>query len=497
MNSRGNCWTRLLAAILLLCGFSGTANANGVVPLLTAFTRPETAPLTFGLTVGIILFEAWLLRRLFQEGTYVRWLRVSAIINVASSLAGSVYLWMFKDSWQLMSLGFGTVFQLFLLTAVVEGALLCLLVDQSKSDVATTILRGAGLNFASYAGLFVLQIGFVFALIGWGSHTDKQRLAQWQDKSVLEGTSGYIYAIGRGTNSGGRGLKRYDVAAQRWESLVAKSPEFNPLSWDVVGDTFACFSGVSHHGGSEIRIYRLPDFEPVRVISFNSSEFRLSPDARLVAAVANSGEAVAQKDGSGYYEFGRKGSLKVFNLDTGDVVAESKRMGLNRGLAWSSDGREVFFVSFLDEAVFGPGREQMHGSTSYGHVSFDGPHAQGIYALTIASGETRLVTKGIYPEVVNPGGQLWFQADKGLRIHDKDGGERSVSLPDLSYRTPAFSPDGKGAVMQVRGRTPFQGKSFLTVFRVSAPDKRIIVDTESIYHYRWATGSVNAQAKQP
>ncbi|KAF0177594.1 MAG: hypothetical protein FD161_2398 [Limisphaerales bacterium] len=483
--------------MLLLFVGCGTASANGVVPLLTAFTRPETALLTLGLTAGIILFEAWLLRRLFREGTYVRWLRVSAIINVASSLAGSVYLWMFKDAWQLMSLGFSAVFELFLLTVVVEGALLCRLAGSDKSNTATTVLRGVGLNFISYAGLFVLQIGFVFALIGWGSHTDKQRLAQWQDKSVLEGASGYIYAIGRGTNSGGRGLKRFDVAAQRWESLVAKSPEFNPLSWDVVGDTFACFSGVSHHGGSEIRIYRLPDFEPVRVISFNSSEFRLSPDARLVAAVANSGEAVAQKDGSGYYEFGRKGSLKVFNLDTGDVVAESKRMGLNRGLAWSSDGREVFFVSFLDEAVFGPGREQMRGSTSYGHVSFDGPHAQGIYALTIASGEVRLVTKGIYPEVVNPGGQLWFQAGKGLRVREANGQERGMDLSDLSHRLPSLSPDGKSAVMQVQGRTPFQGKAFLTVFRVSAPEKRLIVDAESIYHYRWAVGSAAVTAKQP
>lgn len=483
--------------MLLLFVGCGTASANGVVPLLTAFTRPETALLTLGLTAGIILFEAWLLRRLFREGTYVRWLRVSAIINVASSLAGSVYLWMFKDAWQLMSLGFSAVFELFLLTVVVEGALLCRFAGSDKSNTATTALRGVGLNFISYAGLFVLQIGIVFALIGWGSHTDKQRLAQWQDKSVLEGASGYIYAIGRGTNSGGRGLKRFDVAAQRWESLVAKSPEFNPLSWDVVGDTFACFSGVSHHGGSEIRIYRLPDFEPVRVISFNSSEFRLSPDARLVAAVANSGEAVAQKDGSGYYEFGRKGSLKVFNLDTGDVVAESKRMGLNRGLAWSSDGREVFFVSFLDEAVFGPGREQMRGSTSYGHVSFDGPHAQGIYALTIASGEVRLVTKGIYPEVVNPGGQLWFQAGKGLRVREANGQERGMDLSDLSHRLPSLSPDGKSAVMQVQGRTPFQGKAFLTVFRVSAPEKRLIVDAESIYHYRWAVGSAAVTAKQP
>ena len=481
--------------MLLLFVCCGTASANGVVPLVTAFTRPETAPLTLGLTVVIICFEAWLLKRLFKEGTYLRWLRVSAIINVASSLAGSLYLWMFKDSWQLMALGFSAIFELFVVTVVVEGALLCRIVAKDKSDTRMTVLRGVGLNFTSYAGLFMLQIGFVLALVGWGSRTDKQRLETWQDKSVLEGVSGYIYAIGRGTNAGGRGLKRFEVATQRWESLVSKSPEFNPLSWDVVGNTFACFPGISHHGGSEIRILRLPDFEAVRVIPFNASEFRLSSDARLVAAVANSGEPVAQKDGSGYYEFGRKGSLKVFDLATGDVVAESKRMGLNRGLAWSSDGREVFFVSFLDEAVFAPGREQMRGSTSYGHVSFDGPHAQGIYALTIASGEARHVTKGIYPEVVSPGGQLWFQADKGLRIREADGQERSMDLPDLSHRMPSLSPDGKSAVMQVQGRTPFQAKAFLTVFRVSAPEKRLIVDTESIYHFRWSVGPAMAATK--
>ena len=264
--------------MLLLFVCCGTASANGVVPLLTAFTRPETAPLTLGLTAGIILFEAWLLKRLFREGTYLRWLRVSAIINVASSLAGSFYLWMFKDSWQLMALGFSAIFELFIVTVVVEGALLCRIIAKDKFDTRTTVLRGVGLNLASYVGLFVLQIGFVLALVGWSSRSDKQRLETWQNKSVLEGVSGYIYAIGRGTNAGGRGLKRFEVATQRWESLVSKSPEYKaaykvikadyqhriavepcPIRKDSLRNQFGTFYGrLLKHAAKMVRAAGLP-----------------------------------------------------------------------------------------------------------------------------------------------------------------------------------------------------------------------------------------------
>lgn len=498
MNPRGKGLTRLLTALLLFFVGCGTASANGVVPLLTAFTRPETAPLTLGLTAGIILFEAWLLRRLFREGTYVRWLRVSAIINVASSLAGSVYLWMFKDSWQLMSLGFGTVFQLFLLTVVVEGALLCLLVDQGKSDVATTILRGAGLNFASYAGLFVLQIGFVFALIGWGSHTDKQRLAQWQDKSVLEGASGYIYAIGRGANHGGKGLKRFDVAKQQWEPLAKLAPDLNVFIWDVAGEVFASIPTYQYQRRvDEVRLHRLPRFDLIRIVSTSASDIRISPDGRSVAVLTDDGAVVAQRDAGSYYESGSKGTLKVFSVETGELVATGKRLGLNRGLAWSADGREVFFVSLLEESSFSPAREQMKGGTSHHLDAFTGPLAQGIYALNLTKGEIRFVTKGNHPELVPATGELWFQTDKGLHVRDKSGSERAFNLSDLSHRPPAFCPEGGSSVMQVEGNTPFQGKRFLTVFRVDAPKKRLIIDAESIYSFRWAAAEGGEPATRP
>lgn len=475
----------------------GTANANGVVPLLTTFTRPETAPLTLGLTVGIILFEAWLLKRLFKEGTFLRWLRVSAIVNVASSLAGSLYLWMFKDSWQLMSLGFGTVFQLFLLTVVVEGALLCRVVGPDKPDVATTILRGAGLNFASYTGLFVLQIGFVFALFGWGSHSDKQRLAQWQEKSALEGASGYIYAIGRGTNYGGKGLKRFDVATQRWESLAKLTPDLNVFTWDVAAEVFASIPTYQYQRRvDEVRLHRLPGFDLIRTIPSTASDVRLALDGRNVAILTDDGQVVAQRDGSSYFESGSKGTLKVFSVETGELVATGKRLGLNRGLAWSGDSREVFFVSLLAEASFSPTPEQMKGGTSHHRDAFTGPLAQGIYALNLASGEIRFVTKGNHPELVPSTNELWFRTDKGLHVRDKEGNERAFDVSGLSHRPPAFCPEGGSAVIQVEGNTPFQGKRFLTLFRVSAPEKRLIIDAESIYSFRWTTASVGNSAKQ-
>ena len=403
------------------------------------------------------------------------------------------------DSWQLLSLGFGTVSQLFLLTVAVEGVLLCLLVSgPDKTDVATKVLRAVGLNSASYAGLFVLQIGFVLALSGWGSHTDKRRLAEWQDKSVLEGATGCIYAIGRGTDYGGKGLKRFDVSTQRWESLANLAPELNVGTWDVVGEVFVSIPAYQYQRRvDEVRLHRLPGFDLIRTISTTASDVRLAPDGRSVAVLTDDGAVVAQRDGSSYFESGSKGTLKVFSVETGELVATGRRPGLNRGLTWSADGREVFYVSLLEETSFSPTREQMKGGTSHHRDAFTGPLAQGIYVLSLANGEIRFVTKGNHPELVPATGELWYRIDKSLRVRDKGGNERAFDLPDLSHRPPAFCPEGGSSVMQVEGNTPFQGKRFLTVFRVAAPGKRLIIDAESIYSFRWAAAAGGESAKRP
>ncbi len=470
--------------------------ANGVVPLLNVFTRPETAWQTVLLTGGIILFEAWMFRRLFRAESYRYWLRPSAFINVASSLAGSLYLWMFKEPWQTVAFGSGSLIELFVVTVVVEAAVLWRLLGADKPEFRTIVLRSVTVNLASYAILFALQLAVAFTLIGSGSRIDQQRLAQWRDPAALEGTTGYIYAFTRETNSARFNFRRFDVLTQHWESFPAKAPEFNPLAWDVVGDTLACFPGTRNYGGTEIRIFRLPDFQTIRVIPLDSSAVSLSPNARFIAVLADSGEAVAQRDRSSYYEFGRKGVLKIFEIATGNLIAESRRIALNRGLSWSGNGREVFFVSLIDETKLDFHRDQMSGATSYRRAFFEGEFAQGIYALSVPQVQTRFVTRGNYPAVLLRTGELWFRTEQEMFVRGADGNERSVTFQDLPIAPPSFSPDGKCSVISVQRKTPFQGGSFLTVFRHSTPEKRLIIDTTSVYHHRWADAPTATTIKQ-
>jgi hypothetical protein len=266
----------------------------------------------------------------------------------------------------------------------------------------------------------------------------------------------------------------------------------------VAGDVFASVPSYQYQRGvDEVRLHRLPRFDLIRAIPTSASDVRVSPDGLRVAVLTDDGAVVAQRDASSYYESGRKGTLKVFSVETGELVTTGRRLGLNRGLAWSADGREVFFVSLLEESSFSPTSEQMKGGTSHHRDAFTGPLAQGIYALNLASGEIRFVANGNHPELVPSTSELWFRIDKGLHVRDRGGNERAYDLPDLSHRIPAFCPEGGSAVLQVEGNTPFQGRRFLTVFRVAAPGKRLIIDAESIYSFRWAVAAGGESTKRP
>jgi hypothetical protein len=490
----GSCGLSWWLAVMFLLVAALPVLANGIVPLIPAVTDADRAPLVLGLTVVIILVEAGLLHWTNRERSYGQWIRVCAVLNVSSSLVGSVYIWATNEAWEMMALGLSDISELFLLTVVTEILLLVRLCRPLKHPAKIWIVRGVAINTVSYGLLLGGQLGVFVAANALGGRTDARRLAEWTDSGILKGNSGYIYAFERSGGSGS--FKRFDVARGEWESFPTNAPSINPFIWDVVGDKLACVPGASHQGGEEIHIYRLPEFSLIRVIESQASELKLSHDGARLAAVGNDGEAVARRDASGYFAFGRKGLVSVFDTTSGELLARSKRHALNRGLAWAGDDSAVYLVSLKDESLFELEEDKVTGSTGYWRVFFEGLFAQATYAWDWKKSQVELISNANNPQTIATSKTVWLTGVDGTFQQERKGAPHAVKIAELTSRF-ALSPNGNCAVVQVPCRQPFRAQQFLTLLRLDSSDRRLIIDTNSVYEFRWAAGNSGIVDSQP
>ena len=460
-----------------------TVLANGIVPLVTAVTEARLAPVVLSLTVGIIFLEAWLLGRSDAERPFGQWLRITALANVASSLVGSLFLEMTRDRVAVMPIGFGDVGTLFLLTVATEFALLNWLCREWNTSGRFWFARAVSVNLRSYGLLLGGQLALFVAMGLWGNRENARRLVEWTDEEILNNGKGAIYAFVRNDAAQTLEFRRYDVGSREWNTVGTNVPSFNPFIWDVAGDKIVCVPGQSDHGGSEIRIHRLPDFSLSRITESSVSEVEISHDGKLLAVVGNEGEAVVQRDSDSCFAFGRKGFVTVFDLETGKVKAQSKRRALNRGLAWSGDDAQVFFVSLNDETLFDHDEKTVGGSTGYWRAFCDGPMSQATYAWHVESDEIEHFASANNPQTVPGSEVVWLSGKVGAVRISID--RRSETVTGLGRRL-ALSPDGELAVSQIAPRMMFSAQQWLTVVSLREPDRRLILSPNSIYSFRWA-----------
>jgi len=135
------------------------ALADGVSPILNLFHRDTWFPATL-ITILIILVESSLLRLRIKEVRYLDTLWRCFILNLVSSVAGSVILvGLGRDSffvWDGMSL----LLPLFIITLVTEIPMLRLLCRKLPLSWERACALGLGINIASYAVVFVAEVAF-------------------------------------------------------------------------------------------------------------------------------------------------------------------------------------------------------------------------------------------------------------------------------------------------------------------------------------------------
>jgi hypothetical protein len=169
------------------------ALADGVSPVLNFFHKETWLPASV-VTLVIILLESGLLRWRIKSLRFAGTLWRSAVLNVASSVTGSVLLVMFsRDSffmWDTMSL----VAPLFLITLMTEIPLLRVLFKTVHLSWKRAVFLGCGINISSYAAVFIIETGVLFGWLFYAGHLDKKELEQWNNPDLSGQASGLIYA---------------------------------------------------------------------------------------------------------------------------------------------------------------------------------------------------------------------------------------------------------------------------------------------------------------
>ena len=150
-----------LTNLLVMFFFPDICRADAINPLINLFT-PDTAIPALIITAVIIFIEALLLRWWIKPVSFRVSLWRSAIINFASSAAGSVVMLLFfKDelSWGRASL----VVPMFVLTLITETPLLKVLYRAQGLSWFRSARISLGINLVSYLFIFISQIILILA----------------------------------------------------------------------------------------------------------------------------------------------------------------------------------------------------------------------------------------------------------------------------------------------------------------------------------------------
>lgn len=429
-----------LLVLAMGCLIPSEALADGISPILNLFHKDTWQPAAL-VTVVIILVESGLLRWRVKQVSYLGTFWRSAVLNLASSIAGSVLLvGLGRDSffvWDTMAL----VLPLFIITLITEIPLLRLLYKGVPLGWRRASALGVGINAASYVAVFVVEIAVILGALSIAGRVDEKEQSSWVHPELLAQSTGQIYATE--TSAGGsHRLRVLDTRTAQWLSLT-NCPSLDPNKWDVEGSACGFVRWTSQGPERQtVLIASLPDFSNVREISLSGladtqydreynwqdvSDLSLSPDAKKVAVLFHVTSAVAYRDNSSYFDLGGKCVLAVYDLNSGQQLIRASRWASDAGLCWFPDSSAVLFSSFKDESVYKTAKSEVRGDTSYSIGYAKGEKfRRGLFALKVTTGEIQWFAEGEQPAVSVGSRKFIVRAGDEVHVLDMDGESQTV-----------------------------------------------------------------------
>ena len=484
----------LYLALLLLAPTA--AFADGVSPILNFFHKDTWLPASI-VTLVIILLESGILRWRIKSLRFTSILWRCCLFNVASSATGSVLLLLFSlDSffmWDTMSL----VLPLFLITLATEIPLLHALFKAVPLSWQRASILGCGINIASYAAVFVVEIGLLFGWLSYAGHLDKKELEQWNNPALLEHASGQVYAT---ESAGSQHVLRVCVPPSSQWTMLTNCPSLDPNKWDVQGNTCAfVLWGTGDWTNRNLIVCRLPGFQTILTLPpsvFSEAQFdnwqgvtdlSVSPDEKSVAILFRYTDAVAPKDGSSYFDLGSKCKLIVIDITSGQEIARANRLASDSGLCWFSDSRRVLFPSFDDVSLYLTTKADVHGSTSYGiGYAHDDRFKRGLYVFDIGTGSTTRFADGYDPSLAVKAGTILVRDRSGFLLLDCSANVQArIDVGRVGFRSAVVSPTGDMLLAEIQRQVPFYAGGRLVLFQKDKPDVRHVLDAGFSYRVDW------------
>ncbi len=490
---------RLSPWLLPLLLIPTAAFANGVSPVLNFFHRETWAPASV-VTLVIILVESVLLRWRVEGLRFAGALWRSAVLNLASSVTGSILLMLFSRDSFFMLRTMSLVAPLFLITLVTEVPLLHRLFQATRLTWPRAALLGCGINMVSYTAVLVVEVGLLFGWLGYAGRLDAKDLERWNNPDLVRQASGLIYA----TESSGsvHRLRVCVLPSTEWTTLAA-CPPLDPNTWDVEGSSLAFVPWNAGSGKSrELVVCRLPDFATLMEVSASSlpevaaegwegvTGVAVSRDEGKIAILIRQASVVAPRDRSSHFDLGGRCRLVVLDIASGQAAGRSTRWASDRGLCWLSDSRRVVFSSFDDEALYETPRAEVHGDTSY-HIGYaqDDRFRRGLYMLDLETGLTTRFADGVDPSLAVGTGAILARDQGGLVLVGASGDTQvRIDAPRMSLVGAVVSPSGDMVLTEIPRRVPFHPGGRLVLFHTQAPEVRHMLCEGLSYRVDWTLG---------
>jgi len=484
--------------LMLLLTVPTMVFADGVSPILNFFHKDTWLPASI-VTLVIILLESGLLRWRIKNIRFTGTLWRSLLLNVASSLTGSVLLIAFSRNsffmWDTMSL----VLPLFLITLLTEIPLLYVLFKTVSLSWKRAAILGFGINAASYVAVFILEIGLLFGFFSYAGHLDKQELAEWNNPSLLKQVSGLIYATE--TVGSQHGLRVYDPQNAQWTTLT-NCPSLDPNKWDVEGDICAFIPWTTGDWKDRHLVAtQLPNFTTLLDVSLTLfsdpqldnwqgvTDIAVSPDQKKLAILFRLTDAVAPKDSSSYFNLGSKCRLIVIDLASGQEMARASRWASSEGLCWLADSHRILFPSFDDESLYQTMKYEVSGSTSYGiGYGRNDMFKRSLYVFDVGAGKIDFFANGYSPSLAAETDDILVRDNRGLLLLDTSGKQKKrVDLSRLGSRIAVVSPAGDMILAEIQRHMPLYAGAHrrLVLLNMNTPDTRHLVDYSLCYRVDW------------
>ena len=396
----------------------------------------------------------------------------------------------------------GLYFPMFLLTLFTETPALKYLYRKDGFNWKRAIKVSFGLNLTSYLFIFFLQFALIFAYFWYADLLDKKALKNWNDTALIKGETGYIYAVEHipSGNYTRYVLKRYDVEKGKWERIDSEPLDriIDPVGWDARGNLFACTIDMEDWDNQYIAVIDTNTSSKIMEIKGGShfKEIRISPDLTKLAALKYVREIYAPKDDKSAFMLGLECKLQVYDIKTGLLLYEAPRPALNNGLTWAGNSK-VIFASLRDPNLFKVSRKDLHVQEYFGRAyAKKGQFPIDLFLYDLKDNSVKRLTEGEYPQFISATKEIVFLREGGLYQDGFDScdlwrGDMELKNPHLVFKgfncsEIDVSPSGEKYLVAIPRRFPFGYSFFLTVVDSHDKNRRLIIEPDFRYQFRWA-----------